>query len=136
MKTPRRPLVFQKAFTLMEMTIVLLVLLALTRAGFMVFSRIGDWRAGRDAAETLRNVHIGQRMFLADNPTVLVTNITTALVIPYLPNNALAMPTVRALTGANLNILVNQTPPIIDSGNGTFYDPSSSRTDSLWDVGE
>lgn len=136
MKTPRRPLVFQKAFTLMEMTIVLLVMLVLIRMGLGVFSRVDEWRAGRDASETLRNVHIAQRMFLADNPTVLVANITTALVIPYLPNSATAMPTVRALTGANLNILVNQTPPIIDSGSGTFYDPSASRTDSLWDVGE
>ena len=120
----------------MEMTIVLLVMLALVRMGLGITSRIDEWKAGRDASETLRNVHIGQRMFLADNPTTLVTNITTALVIPYLPNNATTMPTVRSLTGANLNILVNQTPPIIDSGSGIFYDPSASRTDSLWDVGE
>lgn len=136
MKVYRRPLAFQKAFTLMEMTIVLLVLLALVRTGFMAFGQVDSWRAGRDAAETLRGVHIAQRMFLADNPTTPVANITTALLIPYLPNSATAMPTVRSLSGANLNILVNRTPPIIDSGNGTFYDPSSSRTDSLWDVGE
>ena len=120
----------------MEMTIVLLVLLALIRAGFMVFGRIDDWKAGRDAAENLRSVHIAQRMFLADNPTVPVANMTPALIIPYLPNDAAALPIIRSLVPSNLNVLVNQIPPIIDSGNGTFYDPSGSRTDSLWDVGE
>jgi predicted lipoprotein len=75
-------------------------------------------------------------MYLADNPTVLVANITAANVISYLPNRATTMPTVKSLTGATLTILVNQSPPVINNGSGVCYDPSGSTTDSLWDVGE
>ena len=75
-------------------------------------------------------------MYLADNPTASVSTLTSTLLIPYLPNQATSMPTVKSLTGANLSILVNVSPPVINAGSGTTYDPSGSSKDSLWDVGE
>ena len=75
-------------------------------------------------------------MYLADNPTVSVASLTPALVLPYLPNNVTVMPTVKSLTGANLGIIVTVSPPVINAGSGTAYDPSGSNNDSLWDVGE
>lgn len=122
-------------FTLLEMSVVLCVLLTLLGTGLFVSRQFGNWQLGRAAAEDLRAVFAAQRLFLSDNPTVLVSNITAAQIIPYLPNQATAIPTVRALTGATLTIRVNVNPPNINNGSGGVYDPSGSTNDSLWDVG-
>lgn len=136
MRTSRQSLCPAKAFTLLEMTIVILVLLTLAGIGMFSSRKMGEWKKGRAAGETLREVYSAQRMFLSDNPTKLVNAITSSDIIPYLPNNATSMPTVTSLTGASLGILVNQSPPVINAGSGVVYDPSGSNTDSLWDVGE
>jgi len=125
-----------KGVTLIEMTLVMMVLLALVGTGFFVSSKITQWRLGREASETLRLVYSAQRMYLADNPTVNVSNITNSLIIPYMPNRATTIPTVKSLTGANLTIMVNVSPPVINGGGGAIYDPSGKPRDSLWDVGE
>jgi type II secretory pathway pseudopilin PulG len=122
--------------TLLEMTIVIMVLLRLIGVGLYTSKGIDQWTLGREGGETLRSVYTAQRMYLADNPTVLVANITTTNIIPYLPNKVTSMPTVKSLTGATLSILVNQSPPVINNGSGARYDPSGSTTDSLWDVGQ
>jgi hypothetical protein len=75
-------------------------------------------------------------MFLADNPTVAVSAITTSNIVPYLPNRATTMPTVTSLTGTTLSIRVNVSPPVVNGGGSTTYDPSGKSNDSLWDVGE
>lgn len=136
MKTSRQISGAKEAFTLLEMTVVIMVLIALISTGIFVNRKMDDWRLGREAAETLRTVYSAQRMYLADNPTVSVINITSANVIPYLPNSATVMPTVKSLTGSNLTILVNVSPPVINAGAGVTYDPSGNSKDSLWDVGE
>jgi prepilin-type N-terminal cleavage/methylation domain-containing protein len=126
----------QKAFTLLEMTVVILVLLSLIKIGLFTFSKMDEWRLGREASETLRSVYSAQRMYLADNPTASVSEITSTLLLPYLPNHATVMPTVTSLTGATLSLLINVSPPTINAGSGVAYDPSGSTHDSLWDVGE
>lgn len=126
----------KRGVTLLEMSMVILVLLALVSTGFISTRKMNEWKAGRAASETLRTVHTAQRLFLADNPTTSVANITNALVAPYMPNNTGVVPTVKSLSNADLTIIVNVTPPIINAGSGTRYDPSGSFTDSLWDVGE
>jgi len=136
MKTPCQPTVTRKAFTLLEMTIVIMVLLALIKTGLFVSTKMDEWKLGRDAAETLRTVYSAQRMYLADNPTVAVADITSTVIIPYLPNGATVMPTVRSLVNTQLSVLVNVSPPVINAGSGVTYDPSGSNKDSLWDVGE
>jgi type II secretory pathway pseudopilin PulG len=123
-------------FTLLEMTIVIMVLIALISTGLVVNRKMDEWKLGRAAGETLRQVYSAQRMFLGDNPTRLVSSITNTDIVPYLPGNATAMPTVKALTGSQLQISVNVSPPVINSGNGVAYDPSGDNRDSLWDVGE
>ncbi len=136
MNSPRQFSFPKRAFTLLEMTIVILVLLTLIGIGTFSSKKVNEWKLGRQAGETLRSVHTAQRMFLADNPTTLVSEITAAKLLPYLPHNASAMPTVESLEGTTLGILVNQSPPVINAGSGVAYDPSGSNTDSLWDVGE
>jgi prepilin-type N-terminal cleavage/methylation domain-containing protein len=129
-----------RGFTLIEMSIVIFVLLALMTSGFFVSNVVGQWKLGRDASETLRTVYVAQRTYLADNPTVPLASITPALLLPYLPNNPAAFPTAKSLEGATLYARVNVSPPYVTvtSGGiaGTRYDPSKTTTDSLWDVGE
>ena len=140
MKTSRSSRRFKRAFTLLEMTIVIMVLLALMKIGLFTSAKMDEWKLGRAASETLRGIYSGQRMLLADNPTMAPSAITDALVLPYMANNATGpltvMPTVVSLTGTNLGILVNVSPPVINAGSGVTYDPSGSNKDSLWDVGE
>jgi prepilin-type N-terminal cleavage/methylation domain-containing protein len=136
MKTQRLSRQSQKAFTLLEMTIVIMVLLALVKIGLFSSSKMDQWKLGRTASETLRSVYSAQRMYLADNPTVSVSSLTSALILPYMPGNITVMPTVTSLVKTNLTILVNVSPPVINAGSGVTYDPSGSNRDSLWDVGE
>jgi type II secretory pathway pseudopilin PulG len=136
MKKTRQPKSPARAFTLLEMTVVIMVLLALMGSGLFVSRKMDEWKLGRAASESLRQVYSAQRMFLADNPTRLVTSLTSTDVIPYLPGGGTALPTVKSLTGAQLGITVNVSPPVINAGTGVTYDPSGSIRDSLWDVGE
>ena len=136
MKISPRAKTFKSAFTLLEMTLVIMVLLALVSVGLFASSAMDRFKFGRLASESLRSVYTAQRMYLADNPTVSVSTLTSALLIPYLPNNAPSIPTVTSLTGATLTIIVNVSPPVINAGSGVTYDPSGSNVDSLWDVGE
>jgi len=123
-------------FTLVEMTVVIMVLMTLLGTGLFVSKQYGNWQLGRGGAENLRTVYAAQRMYLADNPTATVANITAGQIIPYLPNRATTMPTVKSLTGATLAIRVNVTPPNINNGAGGIYDPSGNSNDSLWDIGQ
>ena len=125
-----------KGFTLLEMTVVIMVLLTLIGGGFFVAQQYGDWQMARTASEDLRSVYAAQRMFLADNPTATVRDITASQLIPYLANRATSLPTVESLEGNTLTIRVNVIPPNIDNGSGGVYDPSGSTADSLWDAGE
>jgi len=124
------------AFTLLEMTIVIMVMLALVGTGVMVSGSIKNWQRGREASETLRTVYTAQRLYLSDNPTVAVTALTDALLLPYMANNPATMPTVKSLTDTTLTVKITQFPPVINNGSGGTYDPSGSTKDSLWDVGE
>jgi type II secretory pathway pseudopilin PulG len=137
MKMPHLPNSSKRAFTLLEMTIVIMVLIALISLGFFANNKMQEWKLGRAASETLRSVYSAQRMYLADNPTATVASLTNDLILPYMPNSPAVMPTVESLDGAALPIVVNASPPYADAGGGVRYDPSgSSTTDSLWDVGQ
>ena len=135
MKHHKPSLASRGAFTLLEMSIVILVLLTLVGIGTFSATKISEWKLGREASETLRAVYSAQRLFLADHPTTLVANITEADILPYMTNTS-TMPTVESLDGTQLSIIVNTSPPVVDAGGGEVYDPSGSSTDSLWDVGE
>lgn len=124
------------AVTLLEMTVVILVLLTMISVGTITASKIGEWKKGRMAGETLRSVYAAQRMYLADHPTVQVSSITSASLLPYMTGSPTSMPTIEDLEGDQRTIIVNTSPPKIDGGGGASYDPSGSTTDSLWDVGQ
>ena len=93
-----------------------------------------DWRKGRDASEKLRAVYMAQKSFLADQPSKSYATFTDADLIPYLPGRPGAMPVQTSKNGEELNINIQVMPPVLRQGT-TTYDPSSSTTDGLWDVG-
>ena len=141
MKLPRPSGFSLRAFTLLELTVVIMVLMALISTGLFVSKKMDQWKLGRQASESLRTVYAAQRLYLADNPTTSVSTLTATLLIPYLPNQATAFPTVKSLTGTTLTIVVNDPsyPPYLKDSGGARYDPSASPanyTDSLGDVGE
>lgn len=97
----------------------------------------GDWQLARAASEDLRTVYAAQRLYLADNPIVQVSDLTDAKLIPYLSNRATEIPQIMCLDGELRTIRVTISPPNIRDGLGVgIYDPSATTTDSLWDVGE
>ena len=147
MKTLHSPSQFSKGFTLLEMTIVIMILLTLVNIGLFTSSKMDEWKLGRAASETLRMVYSAQRMYLADNPTTEVKDLTDEMLIPYLPNlgaeaakkstlvDALKTDTtVKPITGGGLTFSTTSPPHFMQGGQR--YDPSDSNTDSLWDVGE
>lgn len=137
MTTNRRiPYAARRGVTLVEMAIVIGILLTMVGSGFYIGAKIGDWRRGRNAAESLRAVYAAQRMYLADHPTTPVTSLTPVLLTPYLPAGAKAMPKVVDLDDKELSILVTVSPPVVDDGAGKAYDPSGKSNDGLWDIGK
>jgi prepilin-type N-terminal cleavage/methylation domain-containing protein len=125
-----------KGFTLVEMSLVLFLLVALMSTGLYFSTAVNDWKAGRTASETLRSVYVAQRTYLADHPTTPVSSLTENLLRPYLPNTPSTFPKIQGLDGVVRSIKVTVSPPVIINGSGGTYDPSGKPKDSLWDVGE
>ena len=65
MKKSRQLITRRRGVTLLEMTIVIMVLLALIGTGLFSYRKMDEWKLGRSASETLRQVYTAQRMFLA-----------------------------------------------------------------------
>jgi type II secretory pathway pseudopilin PulG len=72
-------------FTLVEMTVVIMVLITLLGTGLFVSKQYGNWQLGRAASEELHTLYSAQRIYLPDNPTAVIANITPAQIIPYTP---------------------------------------------------
>lgn len=134
--TSTKPGVRLAGFTLIEMSLVIFLLIALMTTGIMFSGAIGKWKAGREASETLRGVYVAQRTYLADHPTVAVTTLTEAKLLPYLPSKDATFPKVQGLDATLRSINVTVSPPVVKDSGGGIYDPSGDPKDSLWDVGE
>lgn len=136
MTSPRSTKPLSPGFTLIEMSLVIGLLIALMSTGIFFSSAVGTWKAGRDASETLRSVYVAQRTYLADHPTTPVSSISRADLLPYLPSKPASFPQVEGLDSVTRDIKVTVSPPVIIDTTGTVYDPSGKPNDSLWDVGE
>lgn len=129
-----------RGLTLIELTLVVLVLLALVGIFFGSSNSIRDWQKAKDASTILRQVEVAQIEFLADNPQLGPASLTAANVATYLPGFVPqpgvvpTLPTGVGLNGEVLTINVAATPPFFVFG-GARYDESASNSDSLWDVG-
>lgn len=124
-----------RGVTLIEMTVVILVLMALASITFMSAKGTENWKRGKDASEKLKTVYAAQRAYLADNPTVVVGTLTSTMIIPYMPGGETSIPTATAENGSTLTIKLDISPPVVVDASGATYDPSGSSSDGLWDVG-
>lgn len=134
--TSRQSKRIHSGFTLIEMSLVIFLLIALMSTGLYFSTAISDWKLGRAASETLRAAYVAQRTYLADHPTTAVNSLTEAQLRPYLPNNAATFPKIMGLDNVERSINVTVSPPVILNGSSGTYDPSGNPKDSLWDVGE
>jgi prepilin-type N-terminal cleavage/methylation domain-containing protein len=123
----------KSGFTLVEMSVVIAVILLLAGASSLGIKPYLAYRDGRAAGEMLRAVKAAQLMYLSDNPSTQVTNLTQAELLPYMPNGT--WPTLPSVNGQVPTINCTVFPPVAVLNNAT-YDPSGSTTDGLWDVGQ
>ena len=114
--------------TLIELAVTIALILVLAGAASLAIKPYLAYRDGRAAGEMLRAVKAAQLMYLSDNPSTLVANLTQAELLPYMPNGA--WPTLPSVNGQTPTINFNVFPPV------STYDPSGSPTDGLWDVGQ
>ena len=77
MKLRSCPNLFRQGMTLIEMSLVIMVLLAFISVGLVSSRGYKDWTAGKKASDTLRDVYVAQRTFFADNPTVSIASVTS-----------------------------------------------------------
>lgn len=135
MKTQFKP-TQHRGLTLIEVSLVIGLILTLVSLTYLSFRPFSDWQKAKDAGISLQAVYTAQKTYLADHPTQAVDTLTEAQLIPYLPNNMVAMPTAVGLAGEPLTVRVNVIPPTLLSGGDDFGDPSGSTTDGLWDAGK
>ena len=124
-----------RGFTLVEMSVVIAVILVLAGVASLGVKPYYAYRDGRTAGEMLRAVKAAQLMYLSDNPSALVTSLTsgsTGNLVQYMPNGY--WPTLPSVNGVVPTINCTVFPPVAVL-SGTTYDPSGSTTDGLWDVG-
>jgi prepilin-type N-terminal cleavage/methylation domain-containing protein len=125
--------------TLIELSVTIAVILILAGIVAIGVKPYYAYRDGRTAGEMLRAVKAAQLMYLSDNPSARVEDLTQANLLPYMPNglvngqvNPLAWPTLPSINGQQETPTINFNvfPPV------STYDPSGSPTDGLWDVGQ
>ncbi len=124
----------RSAVTLIELTVVIGVILILVGIAIPVTNAYRDWQTGISAGERLQAVYTAQRLYLSDFPTTDVTTLIPANIIPYLPDNAPALPVVQDLNGNPLAFNIAISPPIYLDAAGVLYDPTPAG-DGQWDVG-
>lgn len=121
--------------TLIELTVVIVVIMAMISATMYFGGNLSEWRKGKEASESLRAVYAAQRLFLSDHPRRTLASLTSSELAEYLPNQSGVMPVIKSLDDVTLTLDVTLSPPVCKASDGTVYDPSSAIDDSLWDVG-
>ncbi len=124
----------QRAFSLIEVTLVIGIMLAIASIVTYSVGTLNEWKVGRSVAEDLKAVYVAQKSYLADHPTSVASDFTEAKLIKYLPGTLTAMPTASSLDDEELTLAYKVIPPVFKLGSST-YDPSDSTSDGLWDVG-
>jgi prepilin-type N-terminal cleavage/methylation domain-containing protein len=122
----------KSGFTLVEMSVVIAMILLLAGAASLGIKPYYAYRDGRAAGEMLRAVKAAQLMYLSDNPSTPVANLTQALLLPYMPSGT--WPTLPSVNGVVPTINCTVFPPVAVL-SGATYNPSGSPTDGLWNVG-
>lgn len=125
----------RSGLTLLEMTVVIVVMITLIGISVFALNGYREWQRGTDASRVLRLVYNAQRTYLAEHPTESVSSLTAEKIIPYLSDNSSSLPTAQAMDDSVLTVNVAVSPPVLVHGDGSDYDPSGDPDDGLWDVG-
>ena len=131
----RRAVRGRSGLTILEMTVVIVVLLTLIGISMYSMSGYRKWQRGSEGSRVLRKVYNAQRTYLAEHPTESVSSLTDEKIIPYLSGSLSTMPTAKALDDSVLSVNVSVSPPVLVGEGGIDYDPSGDADDGLWDVG-
>lgn len=131
----RRAVRGRSGLTILEMTVVIVVLLTLIGISMYSMSGYRKWQRGSEGSRVLRMVYNAQRTYLAEHPTESVSSLTDEKIIPYLSGSLSTMPTAKALDDSVLSVNVSVSPPVLVGEGGIDYDPSGDADDGLWDVG-
>ncbi|MFM2166973.1 MAG: hypothetical protein RIS79_1344 [Verrucomicrobiota bacterium] len=122
-------------FTIIEISLVIGLLLGLVMFAGISINAVRDWQRGKDASISLQAVFAAQRAYLSDHPTANIAVVSAEQLNPYFPQGWNTMPVVKSLDDQSLTVDYATMPPILLLGS-SVYDPSSSGTDGLWDVGQ
>lgn len=119
-----------RALTIIEMTLVLAVMLSMSAVVYYSLGGIDKWKKGKSAAESLRVVYMAQKIYLADNPTANISDLTEADLVPYMANGATSIAPVEDYPSSTQTIDWTVMPPTVG------IDHSGALDDGLWDVGK
>ena len=119
-----------KALTIIELSLVMAILIALAGLALTVTGGMDKWKKGKEAGEQLRIIYIAQKTYMADHPTTDLDDLTETLLMPYLVNGATTFPVVKNEAGTPMAVNLKVMPPTVAS------DPSGATDDGLWDVGK
>jgi len=122
-------------FSLLEVSLVIALLLALSTFAGITVTSVRNWQRGKDAALSLQAVLAAQRSYLADHPTANIAMVSSAQLQVYLPEGWSTMPVFTGLNDETLTLDHTVMPPRIFA-DGVVYDPSKRPDDGLWDTGK
>ena len=125
----------KSGLTILEMTVVIVVLLSLLGISFYAMTGYKQWQRGSEGSRVLRMVYNAQRTYLAEHPIESPSALTAEKIIPYLSDGSSALPTAQALDDSILTVNIAVSPPVLLDSEGNDYDPSGDTDDGLWDVG-
>ena len=123
----------RRGLTLIELTVVIVVLLALIGASMFAMGGYREWQKQSEAETALRSVYTAQRTYLAEHPTKIPAGLKPADITEmkkYLSDGSGEWPDVENLDGDPLNYDVKVSPPVFTN------DPSGDDNDGKWDLGE
>lgn len=122
-------------FSLVEISLVIALLLALSTFAGLTVTSVRNWQRGKDAGLSLQAVFAAQRAYLADHPTANIALVSSAQIEAYLPEGWSTMPSFTGLENEAITLDHTVMPPRLYA-NGAVYDPSGKMDDGLWDTGK
>ncbi len=118
----------KRGVTLIELTVVILVLLTLVGASMYALGGYKEYKLRMKAETALRAVYTAQRSYLADHPNVDPSTITKDDVKKYMSDGSDDFPVVKDADGNTLTYDLTKSPPVFSN------DPSGDDKDGKWDL--
>ena len=118
----------KSGLTLIELTVVIVILLALVGASMYALGGYKEYKLRMKAETALRAVYTAQRSYLADHPNADPSTISDADVKKYMSDGFNDFPVVKDADGNILTYDLTQSPPVFAN------DPSGDDKDGKWDL--